>query len=199
MRHRPLRLESFETASQAKQVSELDPIALEEARLAAFEKGYAAGWDDALEAQDKEAARQLSELRQNLQRLSFTYHEARQHILDSLKPLLADMAAKVLPAMARESLPHMVAEQLMPSAESMSAIPITITAHPETLPTIRPFIEADTALPLAFTADPSLGSAEVWLRFADGETRIDLDRVIEMITKAITAYFSINDEEPSDG
>lgn len=83
----PLRLEVFETA--AKQGAETvitDLSALEEARLASYEQGFSAGWEDALAAQADDRKQLAADLAHTLQSLSFTYHEARAHILRGLEP-----------------------------------------------------------------------------------------------------------------
>ncbi len=194
-----IKLESFEPQGRIEGAIEIDQAAFEEARLAAFEKGYSAGWDDAIAAQDAETTRLRSDLGQNLQSLSFTYHEARQNVLDALRPLLVEMAAKVLPALARDTLAQTVAEQLMPLADEITVRPVTVVASPVSLPQIRELLASERSLPLVFQAEPSLGDCQVYLRFAKTETRVDLDRVVEAIGEAITTYFSVEKEEAAHG
>lgn len=195
-----IHLESFEAEPEppAPQI-EIDTGAFEEERLAAFEKGYTAGWDDAVAAQEAEGGRLRSDLAQNLQELSFTYHEARQQMLVALRPLLIDIAAKLLPAMARQTLAQMVADQLQPLAESLTSVPIAIVANPGSLPHIEELLAGRASLPLVFLPEPSLGEGQVYLKFAETETRIDLDRVIGLIGEAIQTYFSANQEEAAHG
>lgn len=199
MTKRQIQLESFEAGPMPVEEIALAPSDFEEARLAAFEKGYSAGWDDAVEAQDVETARFRSDLGQNLQELSFSYHEARQHLLEALRPLLIDMAAKVLPAIARQTLGQFVAEQLTPLAESLTSAPITIVANPDSLPQIRDVLADRSSLPLVFAGEASLGEGQVYLKFAETETRIDLDGVIALITEAINTYFRANQQEHEHG
>ena len=196
-----VRLESFEAepAPPPQPQIEIDPGAFEEERLAAFEKGYAAGWDDAIAAQEAEGTKLRADLGQNLQELSFTYHEARQEILMALRPLLVDIAAKMLPAMARQTLAQMVAEQLQPLAESATSVPITILASPVSLPVIEEVLGKSSGLPLVFVADQTLGEGQVYLKFAETETRIDLDGVIRLIADAIDTYFSASQQEAAHG
>jgi len=194
-----IKLESFEGPERAESAIEIDPAAFEEARLVAFEKGYTAGWDDAIAAQDAETTRLRSDLGQNLQSLAFTYHEARQNVLEALRPLLIEMTAKVLPAMARDTLGQVVAEQLIPIADQVTVRPVTVVANPVSLPQIRDLLASERSLPLVFKAEPSLGECQVYLRFTETETRIDLDRVIAAIHEAVTTYFSAEKEEEAHG
>lgn len=201
MNRTKIRLESFEAepAPPPPPQIEIDPSVFEEERLAAFEKGYTAGWDDAVAAQEAEGTKLRSDLGQNLQELSFTYHEARQEILMALRPLLVDIAAKLLPAMARQTLAQMVAEQLQPLAESATTVPITILASPLSLPVIEEVLGNRSSLPLVFVGDQTLGEGQVYLKFADTETRIDLDGVIRLIAEAIDTYFSASQQEAAHG
>lgn len=195
-----IHLESFEAEPAARpEPFALDRGEFEEERLAAFEKGYAAGWDDAIAAQEAEGLRLRSDIGQNLQELAFSYHEARQHVLAALKPLLLEIASKLLPAMARQSLAQMVSEQLLPLAEAMTSVPISVVANPLSLPMIEEVMAGQSALPLVFVAEPSLGEGQVYLKFAETETRVDLDAVIRLITEAIHTYFSANQQEPAHG
>lgn len=202
MTKRRIHLESFEPDTPpdtpATQI-ELDAGAFEEERLAAFEKGYTAGWDDAIAAQESEGLRLRSDIAQNLQQLSFTFHEARQSVLMGLKPLLVEMAAKLLPTMARQTLAPIVAEQLSPIAETLSSAPISVVANPDSLGQIEDLLAERSALPLVFVAEPSLGEGQVYLKFAETETHIDLDEVINLISEAIQIYFTANQQESAHG
>jgi len=193
-----LKLESFEPRQADDAAIEIEPVAFEEAKLAAFEKGYQAGWDDAVAAQNSETTRLHGDLGRNLQALSFTFHEARRHMLDALRPLLIDMTAKVLPEVARLSLPALVADQLMPLAEDLASAPVTVIANPAALPQIEEILTRDDTLPLAFASENSLSEGQVYLRFSETETRIDLDAVIATISQAVATYFNSSAEEPSD-
>ena len=86
-----LRLEVFESevpvgAGQAETLV-LDTGALEDAKLASFESGYSAGWEDAAAAQADDQTRVSADLARSLQSLTFTYHEARNHVLKAIEQI----------------------------------------------------------------------------------------------------------------
>lgn len=193
-----LRLESFEPRAPEDAELALDPAEFEEAKLAAFEKGYQAGWDDAVAAQNSETARLHADLGQNLQALGFTYHEARQHMLDALRPLLIDICAKVLPELARDSLAPVVAEQLLPVADNLISAPIAVVCNPVALPQIEEILATRSDLPLIFEPEPTLGEGQAYLRFSETETRIDLDAVVGAISQAVTTYFNADLKDETD-
>jgi flagellar assembly protein FliH len=191
---RPLRLEVFEDIDGSGASVTMARAELEENRLAAFERGYTAGWDDAAAAQTEEVARLRADLGRNLQDMAFSYHEARSHVLRALEPLLHDMVTKVLPAIARQALGQMVLEQLRPVAEGLSDAPITVTANPVNRAVIEAIVIGQAAIPMTFCGEESLGKGQAYLRFGVAESRVDLDGVIATIAAAVSAFFQIEKE-----
>lgn len=195
----PFRLETFDTGKAFSETVQIPLADLEEAKLAAFEKGYSAGWEDAVAAQEGEAAKLRADLGRNLQALSFSYHEARGHVLRTLEPLLRDMVAKVLPAVARESLGSVVLEQLLPIAESLADTPVMVVVSPESRETVEAMLRARAGFPMQFSEEPTLSDSQVYLRFGDIETRVDLDGVIAAIAEAMSAFFQLENEVNRNG
>jgi len=196
---RRLQLEEFDFASKPPE-AEPDQLAAEtEAGLAAFDQGYAAGWDDAVAAQDAEITKLRGDLGRNLQALSFTYHEARAHLLGALEPLLFDMTAKVLPAIARQTLGAVVLDALRPMADTLAEAPVEVLLHPASRATVEAMLASGAAPPFRITEEPSLGEGQVYLRLGQTERQVDLDGVVRAIGAAIAAFFQPPAEERADG
>jgi hypothetical protein len=189
------RLEVFELPDESGESVTLSQGAIEDTRLAAFEQGYAAGWEDAVAAQDQSASRLRADLARNLEDLSFTYAEAHSHVLGALEPLLRDMVGKVLPAMARDTLGSIVIEQLLPIARELAGVPIEVVVCRASRALVEPLIAAGAIVPLTVSEEPTLGEGQVYLRFADRERRIDLDGVIAAIGAAVADFFQIEQEK----
>ena len=194
MPRRP-QLEVFDIPDRGGPRTDIGQGELEEARLAAYEKGYTAGWDDAIAAQDAEIARLRADLGRNLEDLSFTYHEAHSHVLRTLEPLLQDMVTKVLPAIARETIGHVALDHLRPLAKGLAGVPITVVANPANRDAIERLFVAEAGFPLRFEEEPSLGEGQVYLRLGESESRVDLDGVIAAISAAVAAFFRIEKHE----
>ncbi len=192
---RRVQLEVFELTDMTDERVELDQAELEECRLAAYEQGYTAGWDDAVAAQDGEVARLRADLGRNLQDMSFTYHEAHRHVLRTLEPLLNDMVNKVLPTIARHSLTPIVMEHLRPIAEDLAAQPVSLVANPSNRDLLERLVVNNAPFPLIVCEEKSLGDGQVYLKFGTDETRIDLDGVIEAISAAVSSFFQIEKHE----
>ncbi len=189
-----LRLEVFETADDATVVT--DRAALEDARREAFDEGFAAGRAAALaEAQSAQQTAERAAM-QALSDLSFTFHEARAHVLAALSPLFEQIAAPLLPAIARETLAPMVAEALMPLAAGLAEAPVRLSHHPSVGDAMA---RLDTPLPVTLHADPALAEGEVHLRLGEVETRIDLTRATHDITAALGGFFQLSAQDRKYG
>jgi flagellar biosynthesis/type III secretory pathway protein FliH len=173
----------------------LDQMALEEAKLEAYDKGYQAGWDDAANAQSEDRAAISAELARNLQSLTFTYQEARAHVLRSLRPFMAGLAEKVLPAIAHDTLGAIVAEAITPLAERAADQPIKLVLHPSRRELIEEYLSRTTGLPLEIEEEPSLGEGQVYLALGKQETAVDLDGAVAAIQSAVQGFL---DQSPNE-
>jgi len=189
----PLRLEVFATGPRTGS----DPVvtneeALEEARLAAYEQGYGAGWEDANAAQSQDQARINADLARNLQALGFTYHEARVHVLRAMEPLMTDIVTRLLPEVAKASLAPIILEALRPLATLSAEAPVTLVFNPAARGSVDRVADHINGLPLVLSEEPTLGEGQVYLRLGDVETRIDLDAAIAQIKAAVADFFQLS-------
>jgi flagellar assembly protein FliH len=192
-----VRLEVFESeeAHAGAGTVVLDSDMLEEARLASYDAGYTAGWEDAAAAQAGETTRIHAELARNLQALSFTHQEARSHILRALEPLLDQMVEVLLPTLAREAVGGLVLDALMPMAEGLADAPVKIILNPAVRLAVESLIADATGLPVEIEEEPLLGEGQVYLRFGSSETLVDLDRATTEIAAAVRGFFDLNRKE----
>ncbi len=196
-----LRLEIFDTAAAPD--GGLQPLvevsALEEAKIASYEQGYSAGWEDASAAQQGDQSRIRADLARNLQSLSFTFQDARSHVLQAIRPLILEMTGRLLPELAREALAPIVLEALMPMAEGMGDAPLTLVLHPAVRERVESLVAQATGLPIIIEEEDSLGEGQVYIRLGPQETKVDLTRVTEDITAAVRGFFNLSDQDGSHG
>lgn len=189
-----LRLEVFDTVSVAD--GSVQPLvevaAVEEAKVASFEQGYSAGWDDAVAAQQGDQGRIRADLARNLQSLSFTFQDARSHVLQSIKPLILEMVNRLLPEVARESLAPTVLEAVMPMAEQLADAPLTLVLSPAVRGQIEDLLAQATGLPMVIEEEPTMPDGQVYIRFGTAETKVDLGQVTTDIAIAVRAFFNLN-------
>jgi flagellar assembly protein FliH len=196
-----LRLEVFDTAPAADGTPKplVEATVLEEAKIAAFEQGYTAGWDDAAQAQQGDQTRIRTDLARNLQTLSFTFQDARAHVLQAIKPLIVEMTNRLLPEVAREALAPTVLEALMPMAEALGDAPLILVLNPAARDSVEDLVTQATGLPLVIEEEPSLGEGQVYIRLGKSETKVDLTQVTADISAAVRAYFNIPSPETPHG
>ncbi len=196
-----LKLEVFDT--EAKFVKShtivLDHGALEDEKLASYETGYKAGWEDASAAIEGDQSRIKSELARNLQALSFTYHEARSHVLSAVEPLLLQVVGQLLPEIARETLAPFILETLMPLAEGLGDAPVTLVLHPNVRAAVESLLEQATGLPLSIEEESTLGEGQVFIRLGTVETQVDLDKATAEIAAAVRGFFDLPGKDRPNG
>lgn len=189
-----LRLEVFDLAPAAD--GSLQPLVeatvVEEAKVASFEQGYSAGWEDAVAAQNGEQNRIRADLARNLQSLAFTFQDARSHVLQSIRPLILEMVDRLLPEVAREALAPTVVEALTPMAEGMADAPLTLVLNPAARAEVEDLVTQATGLPMVIEEEPSLPEGQVYIRLGPTETKVDLSQVTSDIATAVRAFFNLN-------
>jgi flagellar biosynthesis/type III secretory pathway protein FliH len=189
-----LRLEVFDMAPASD--GSLQPLVeatvVEEAKVASFEQGYSAGWEDAVAAQNGDQNRIRADLARNLQSLAFTFQDARSHVLQSVRPLILEMVERLLPEVAREALAPTVVEAIAPMAESLADAPLTLVVNPAVRGEVEDLVARATGLPMVIEEEPSLPEGQVYIRFGPTETKVDLSQVTADIATAVRAFFNLN-------
>lgn len=197
----PVKLEVFETAAKPSKSETvvLDRVSLEDEKLAAYDSGYRAGWDDANAAQSDDQTRIRADLARNLQTLSFTYHEARSHILKAIEPLMLQVVGRLLPEIARESLAPFVLETLMPLAEGMGDAPVKLVLNPAARTAVEALLEHATGLPVVIEEEPTLGEGQVYIKLGNAEAEVDLDKAAADIAAAVRGFFDLPGKDRPNG
>ncbi|WP_424942659.1 flagellar biosynthesis protein [Aliiroseovarius crassostreae] len=180
----------------APQISEAE---LEAARLAGYEAGYQAGWDDATKADDNERERIGAEFARNLQDLGFTFHEARSHVMQSLEPLLASMVNKVLPELVSDTIGQAIVEEILPLAADAADCPIEVVTHPAGRATLEEFLSQNISVPLSIVEEGTLVEGQVHIRMGNTEKQIDLSGAVHRIGEAIAGLYEINEKAVENG
>ena len=172
-----------------------EPEVLEESqRLAAFEEGYQAGWDDAARSFTESHQKLSADLANNLEDLSFTFHEARAHVLKAIEPVLHDITVKLLPEIARASMPALVSEKLEALCRQSAEAPATIAVAPGSQKAIAAVLPEKPGFPLEIVEEPTLAEGQAFLRLGQIEHSVDTNRAVAELTAAIQDFFCVNDE-----
>ena len=163
---------------------------IEEEKLAAFEKGYQAGWDDSLRAQEESHTRISEDFARNIRDLSFTYEEAHSALLADMEQLIGQIVDTVVPALARETIGLRVVEILKSEIAAQERQPVRLVTAPGQSDALRNILPDENTLPLVIEEDTSLAEGQVHLRFASGAGReLDINKVLAGIATAVKGFF----------
>ncbi|GGF66869.1 ABC transporter ATP-binding protein [Mameliella alba] len=172
---------------------------IEGQKLEAFEKGYRAGWDDAVKAQSDDRTRISSAFGQHLQDLSFTYHEAYTQVMNAVTPLLDEMVRSLLPEMARQTLGHHIVQQLQAMSLEIGRMDVVIAVHPDRVEAVEPLLEQDFGFPICLTPDDSLAEEQADIRFGATERQIDLSDLAASLAEAVAGFAHDNQRKMRHG
>ncbi|GFE49577.1 hypothetical protein So717_13300 [Roseobacter cerasinus] len=194
------RYKNFNQPSEPEPVESPVNVALtEDQQLEAFEKGYQAGWDDAVKAQSDSVSKVSAEFGQNLQDMSFSYHEALSKLTLSVQPILTDIIDKILPEVARGALAPQIVEQLMDPLKDAASQPVEIVVAQSNLEAVQSLAEDRLKAPFEIVVEPSLADGQAFVRIGNEERNIDLQAVLSGVRDAMTAFFHETEQETLHG
>ncbi|MEX0306355.1 MAG: ABC transporter ATP-binding protein [Ruegeria sp.] len=181
-------LEDFTVPTSGAAVHLLDEEALEEQRLAAFEQGYGAGWDDAIQAQEQGRAQLSTELSTTLSDLSFTYQEALTRMTLSLEPMFQSLVQVVLPETVERGFATRLTEQLCEMARDQIGQPMQLTVPAGTSEQIESILPQDFSPNPRIVEDSSLQPGQACLQVGTARREVDCAALLTAIALAFDAY-----------
>ena len=186
-----LRLEVFELDGAGPERGYLDPKSAEKLRSQGYEDGYAAGWQDcAVHAADASAA-QLAAAVDALQRLSFTYAEARALAEQQLVQLTETLLRRLLPSAIEAGLPLRVGQELSLLLGRDPQARLVLRCAPATASAMAQVLnKLPVGAQIALEEEPAFSPAQVVVSGHDQKRRIDFDCLLELL--------ALDMREPSD-
>lgn len=187
-----LKLEVFETAPLDDPEARIDAHQAVKLRETAFEEGYAAGWQDALEHMRNEDALRRIAAEEALQQVSFSYAEAHQALSEAFLGLTDAMLSKVLPRAAAMALPDRVATELADLVARHTHCQVHITCAPTARAMLEPLAATRPDLQITVEAEPSFSDGQVDLRMGAEAREINFDALLD----ALRAVFAQQSTQP---
>jgi hypothetical protein len=178
---------SVESAPQGT-VKLMSDVAIEDQRLASFEQGYTAGWDDAIDAQSNDQTRITEKLTQNLQDVSFTYHEALSQMLRSIEPVFRAVTESVLPTIIHETLVPLIVGKLSEMARLQAEQPVELVVPIGAGAMLRPILAQEFSVPVLLREESKLSDGQARLRVGIAEQDVDTIELLENIRSAVEAF-----------
>ncbi|WP_170401227.1 ABC transporter ATP-binding protein [Ruegeria arenilitoris] len=192
-------LEDFTLQAGGGKLHLLDEDALEEQRLAAFEQGYSAGWEDAVQAQEQSRGQVSAELAKSLEDMSFTYHEAVTRMTLSLEPMFQSLVKVVLPETLDRSFAARLVEQLADMAREQVGQPMQIFVPTGCGGEVEALLPQDMSAPTRVIEDPALEPGQARLQVGTSQREVDCSGLLASVAGAFDAYVfeakeAVNDE-----
>jgi flagellar assembly protein FliH len=185
--NKPLLLESFDKAGPPGRTPVFLAADIEAARLEGYDAGYRAGWDDAFATSVAEQGRIEEEFARNLRDLSFTFHEARAHVLSGVVPMLRAMFQSLFPALVGEALAARIHEALEADIEGAAHQPVQILVSPIDAAALGRLLVSVETLPCDLREEPTLASGQVYFVLGAREVEVDLTAALEAAMDALDA------------
>lgn len=193
-------LEDFSAGVASGDVMKLmSDVALEDQRLASFEQGYSAGWEDAFEAQEKDQTRITGNLASSLEDLSFTYHEAMTQLLSSIEPVFRCLVDLALPTIMDRTIGYHIVEQLCEMARNQASGPATLVVPVGIAASLSPILSQELPMAVKISEDATIGVGQAFLRVGSVERELDSTALMEAIRDAIDAFEYQTSEELKNG
>ncbi|WP_298851766.1 ABC transporter ATP-binding protein [uncultured Ruegeria sp.] len=181
-------LEDFTTQTSARPVLVLDEETLEEQRLAAFEDGYGAGWEDASRAQEQSRGQVSAELARSLEDMSFTYHEAITRMTLSLEPMFNSLVQTVLPEMFERGLAARLVEQFCEMARSQVEQPMQILVPPGCVEDVVAMLPQDLHSAPQVIENAALEPGQARIQVGTSRREVDCTALSAAIAQIFDAY-----------
>lgn len=181
-------LQDFTLQAESGKFQLLDEETLEEHRLAAFEQGYSAGWEDAVKAQEQSRGQISTELARSLEDMSFTYHEATNRMALSLEAMFQSLVNVVLPEALDRGFATRLAEQLTDMAREQIGQPVQILVPKGCAADVDALLPQKLSLPTRVIEDPSLEPGRAQLQVGTSQREVDCSGLLAAVAEAFDAY-----------
>lgn len=170
-----VKLEAFEADAERAEKVSMDETDLEALQLAAYEKGYSAGWDDSASNKLTEESSLRAEVLKAFQRLTEDHGLLRQEFLNTAESLLNTMMEKVMPEMTKASIEQFIRKNLNDILEGEAIAPC-LTVHPDMVESVRSYVPNDAG-EVKINGDGAYDFGRVEISFGDGGIAADFGKL----------------------
>lgn len=184
---------SDRAAAEARQgaLSAADAEAL---RSEAYGQGYQAGWDDAINSRSEEEAAVEADLARHFQEMSFSFHEARAHLVQSIEPLLEEILQVFLPDVVRATMGERILQTLEPLIAEASSTPVEIRVAPGQKDSIESRLSGAPLSSFSIAEEETLSDGQAFLRLGKAERKVDLTEAMNDVRASLHAISQLNEK-----
>lgn len=169
---------------------DMSQVSLEEEKLAAFEQGYQAGWDDSLktsESSDKDA---LEKIVKSISEIGDARDEINHQIFSNMKSFVDELINSIIPEILHETLGFQIKSLITESLEKRQSNEITVYLSSEENSAAELVSESLSELPVRIEKADSLSGSQVRVTFSDGcEQEMDNEALVRNIRTSVKDFF----------
>ena len=181
-------LEDFGNAGKVEPIAKVSDELLEEQKLVSFESGYTAGWDDSVNALERESTKISATLANSLEDMSFTFHEAQNQLIESLDPMFKVLTSAILPDAMAASFGHHIVDQLTDMAKGQTDQPLMITVATGEAGGVRSALNQNFSVDIKVREDSSFSPGQANLCVGDLEREINSGALLDSIRESVDAF-----------
>jgi flagellar assembly protein FliH len=190
-----LPLEDFGTAAPQTQLTAQPVEAPAPDTTEVYEKGYRAGWDDCLSGAKSEQKHIAEALGKRLGEAELSIEQTRDAVLGGLKPLMADVIQKLLPALAQAGFRQQLVDEIIDLAHTAASATVEVRVSYDDLAAVTALLEAHPEVPhVNITADPALGLTQAHIKLGSTGRSLDILNVVDSIETAFDAVLNTQKE-----
>lgn len=189
---RPAVLETFDDRDQTAADGD---TGANDAWNAGFQAGYEAAMIDAQAQQD----RLSTDIVQTLNDQAFSFFEARDHLLGTLRPLFEQLISTFAPCAAREMMVPLISASLEQMAEHLMDQPIELRVAPALGPAVRIIAGQLDTYPLRIVEDDALGQLKATISGGREARVINLESILQDVQTVLSAMTPQDTETHSHG
>lgn len=181
-----LMLEDFDEQARRANAVPSDPVE----SLPGYDAGFAAGEAAAQSAQ----ANIDAALVQTLNDMAFGFAEARQHLLQGIRPLFAALIDQLLPSVVDDAFRARLVDTLQQIAKDQSEAPVRLIVDASQAEAMTALLPAIQGLDITLLTQDDLGPHGALISYGDAECALDLDDLIAQVITVLGALFDITDQ-----
>ena len=145
-----------------------------------YKKGFDEGVKQAEATLAAQQALALADINATFDDMAFGYAEARSELLDQIRPILAQVAETLLPALAQETFTAYLLETLDRTFGDVTDLTIEVAVAPNMVAVLQ-----ETDPKFKPVADPSLALGQAVLRRGDTHIMIDIPTLVAALQAAL--------------
>lgn len=175
-----------------------DDVAAAEQGLEMFDRGYQAGWDDAVAAQVETHANLSEELAKSVADIALPYHDALAQMQENFRPAINILLGELLPRTLADAFGARLAADLADFGHRACAGPVIVVVPNGQADTISQVLAVETDVPIEVQEADDCPKGALRLTVGDTLYQIDTAATVAAVETAISEYFELIKGENSN-